>query len=174
MDKQMKARLGWVELYRKTGDAGLTYRRCGISRPTLRLWLRRYEADGIEGLRTGSKRPKRSPNRKRKPAIETRILDLRSAHNLGARRIQSELLWNDDISRSLATIQKVLTQAKVKPLKRPLRRKHSKRYVRPIADERVQMDTCKLAAGVYQYTAIDDCSAVEYCAFIPAAQPKTP
>ena len=30
MDMQMKARLGWVELYRKTGGSGLTCRRCGI------------------------------------------------------------------------------------------------------------------------------------------------
>lgn len=33
-----KARLGWVELYAKTGVAGLVCRRCGISRPTLRKW----------------------------------------------------------------------------------------------------------------------------------------
>lgn len=31
-----KARLGWVELYAQTGDAGLVCQRCGISRPTLR------------------------------------------------------------------------------------------------------------------------------------------
>jgi transposase-like protein len=37
-----KARLAWVELYAKTGDAGLVCRRCGISRPTLRKWWRRY------------------------------------------------------------------------------------------------------------------------------------
>ena len=108
MDKQIKARLGWVELYLKTGDAGLTCRRCGISRPTLRLWARRYETDGIEGLRTRSSRPKHSPNRKRTHAIEEQILDLRSTHNLSARRIQSELQWNDGISLSLATIHKVL------------------------------------------------------------------
>ena len=83
MDKHIEARLGWVQLYRKTGDAGLTGRRCGISRPTLRLWMRRYEAGGIEGLWTPSKRML---------AIEKRILDLRTTRNLGARRIRSELL----------------------------------------------------------------------------------
>jgi transposase-like protein len=41
-----KARLAWVELYAKTRDAGLVCRRCGISRPTLRKWWRRYQADG--------------------------------------------------------------------------------------------------------------------------------
>tara|TARA_B100000678_G_C18076839_1_gene449029 strand:- start:275 stop:742 length:468 start_codon:yes stop_codon:yes gene_type:complete len=32
------------------------------------------------------------------------------------------------------------------------------RYQRPIPGDRVQMDTCKIAPGIYQYTAIDDCS----------------
>ena len=34
MNKQVGARLGWVELYRQFGDARLTCRRYGISRPT--------------------------------------------------------------------------------------------------------------------------------------------
>ncbi len=32
------------------GDAGLTFRRCGVSTPTLRLWARRLRADGLAGL----------------------------------------------------------------------------------------------------------------------------
>jgi transposase-like protein len=53
----IKARLAWVELYAKTGDAGLVCRRCGISRPTLRKWWRRYQADGEAGLVEHSRRP---------------------------------------------------------------------------------------------------------------------
>jgi transposase-like protein len=45
-----KARLAWVELYAKTGDAGLVCRRCGISGPTLHKWWRRYQAEGKAGL----------------------------------------------------------------------------------------------------------------------------
>lgn len=33
-----------------------------------------------------------------------------------------------------------------------------KRYSRPVPGDRVQMDTCKIAPGLYQFTAIDDCS----------------
>ncbi|MBL6689247.1 MAG: IS481 family transposase, partial [Pseudomonadales bacterium] len=33
MDKEVKARLRWVKMYEITGNAGLTCRRCGISRP---------------------------------------------------------------------------------------------------------------------------------------------
>jgi len=33
-----------------------------------------------------------------------------------------------------------------------------KRYSRPVPGDRVQMDTCKIRPGLYQFTAIDDCS----------------
>ena len=45
------------------------------------------------------------------------------------------------------------------PLARALpHRKVITRYSRPIPGDRVQMDTCKIAPGIYQYTAVDDCS----------------
>lgn len=40
------ARLIWVRTYDRTMDAGLTCRRCGVSRPTLRKWWRRYQTEG--------------------------------------------------------------------------------------------------------------------------------
>lgn len=158
MNKQMRTRLGWLRLYWETSDAGLTCRRCGISRPTLRLWARRFEDEGVDGLRSRSTRPHRSPALKRTRDLERRVLRMRKEQNLGARRIQSELLWESDFRLSLATIHKILTTAKVKPLKGPPRRRHSTRYERPIPGERVQIDTCKIAPGIYQYTAVDDCT----------------
>ncbi|MBF4270308.1 hypothetical protein EAY71_25950, partial [Vibrio anguillarum] len=59
---------------------------------------------------------------------------------------------------STATLHKVLSEASVKPIVTYRRRKDFQRYERPIPGDRVQMDTCKIAPGVYQYTAIDDCS----------------
>lgn len=158
MNNQIKARLEWVRHYQDSGNAGLTCRRCGISRPTLRKWHKRFQDKGIAGLTDKSKRPNHSPNKKRTPDLEQRILELRSTRNIGARRIQSELLWEDDIQLSLATIHKALTNASVEPLKRPPRQKHCTRYERPVPGERVQMDTCKIASEIYQYTAIDDCT----------------
>ncbi len=43
MNRKLRMRLKWVRLYEETGNAGLVCRRCGISRPTLRKWWRRYE-----------------------------------------------------------------------------------------------------------------------------------
>ena len=158
MKPEIKARLRWIKLYQKTGDAGLVCRRCGISRPTLRKWLRRYRESGIDGLHDKSKKPHRSPNKKVTEEHETLILDLRKKRKLGARRIQNELIRNHDLSFSLATIHKILTRHNVKSLKRQRRKHQYKRYQRPIPGDRVQLDTCKIALGLYQYTAVDDCT----------------
>jgi transposase-like protein len=98
MDKQITMRLRWVELYDATGNTGFTCRRCGISRPTLRLWYRRWQNHGIEGLASRSRRPKSSPNQKRTKILKKKIPQRRKKRNLGARRIQSELI------REIATL----------------------------------------------------------------------
>ena len=59
------ARLIWVKTYERTGDAGLTCRRCGVSRPTLQKWWRRYQSEGEVRLRDRSRRPRRQPARDR-------------------------------------------------------------------------------------------------------------
>jgi transposase InsO family protein len=87
-------------------------------------------------------------------------LALRS-RRLGARRIQSELRRVYGFLTSLATIHKVLERHAAKPLRRSrLLRKVPRRYSRPIPGDRVQMDVCKIAAGLYQYTAVDDCTRI--------------
>jgi transposase InsO family protein len=158
MDQDIRMRLKWVELFEKTGNSGLTCLRCGISRPTLRKWWTRYQVKGVEGLRSQSRRPNSSPAQKVFEQEKEKILDLRSERKLGARRIQNELLRLQGTHLGLATIQKVLTRSGVAPLKRKRRDKTWNRYSRPIPGDRVQMDTCKIALGIYQYTAIDDCT----------------
>ena len=51
-------------MYEEVGDAGVVSRRCGISHPTLRKWVKRYQEQGEEGLCCLSRRPLHSPNRK--------------------------------------------------------------------------------------------------------------
>jgi transposase InsO family protein len=159
MDAQQKKRLGWVKLHEETGDAGIVCRRCGISRPTLRKWLRRYKQGGIEALSDRSRKPQHSPFRKVFSEQEALILAMRKDRRLGVRRIQNELRRLHDLSLSLATIHKVLGKQDSQYLqtKRHYRKQH-KRYSCKLPGERVQMDVCKIAAGRYQYTAIDDCT----------------
>lgn len=64
MERESKQRLTWIKLCEQTRNAGLVCGRCGISRPTLRKWWRRYQAEGEAGLKSRSCRPLRSPQRK--------------------------------------------------------------------------------------------------------------
>lgn len=158
MDREIQQRLQWVRLYEESGDAGFVCRRCGITRPTLRKWWKRYQEGGLEGLTSQSRRPHTSPNTKVGNKEEKLILELRRKRNLGARRIQSELQRLHTISLALATIHKVLLRHNVKPIKKYRKKKDYIRYERPIPGDRIQMDTCKIAPGLYQYTSIDDCT----------------
>ena len=158
MNDEVRKRLTWIKLYEDTQNAGLVCRRCDISRPTLRKWLKRYDEHGLKGLQGASKRPHSSPNLKVDPNLESLILELREQRKLGARRIQNELLRTEGIQLSLATIHKVLKRNNVKPIVIQRRKKDFLRYSRPVPGDRVQMDTTKIAPGIYQYTAVDDCS----------------
>lgn len=167
MKHKIKARLEWVKLYQETNDAGLVCRRCGISRPTLRKWWLRFKKSGEAGLEELSRRPHRSPNRKVFEPQRQWIAELRK-RRLGSRRIQSELLRHYQFSLSRATLAKLLRQLESAPLRKSrILRKHRHRYERAIPGDRVQMDTCKIAPGLYQYTAIDDCTRIRCLALFP-------
>jgi len=84
------------------------------------------------------------------------------------RRIHNELKRQYQLSLSLATIHKILVTNKVKPLRRLKRKEKIRRYSRSIPGERIQMDTCKIAAGIYQYTAVDDCTRYQVMEVYPA------
>lgn len=160
----LKARLGWVQMYQATQNQALTCRRCGISKKTLRKWCRRYEAQGEEGLRSQSRRPHKLPSSKVTPEHEALILQLRRARRLGPKGLQRELLRLHQLRFSTRTIWKVLHKHGVsvlRPVKRPRR---SKRYTRPVPGDRVQIDSCKVGKGLYQFTAIDDCTRMRVLA----------
>ena len=161
------ARRTWVETYRQTGDASLTCRRCGISRPTLRKWARRFMAEGEAGLRSQSRRPHRLAESKRTPELTERVLTIRRERNLGAKRIQNELLRLDNVKLSTSTLHRILADAEVKPLKRPKRPRKPKRYSRPRAGDRVQVDSIKVAKGLIQFTAIADCTRMRVLGLYP-------
>lgn len=45
-----------------------------------------------------------------------------------------------------------------RPSGNPVAIKRVRRYSKNIPGERVQIDTCKISPGLYQYTAVDDCT----------------
>ncbi|MFY0255712.1 IS481 family transposase [Chitinophaga sp. 30R24] len=159
MDELVRKRLGWIKLYQQCQNAGKTCLKCGISRPTLRKWLTRFELFGEDGLTELSRKPLNSPGKKITAYHEGIILSLRNDRKLGHRRIASELKRLHSIHLSLASIHKVLEKHNKQylSLKRIYRKKIT-RYNRPTPGDRVQVDVCKIAPGLYEYTAIDDCS----------------
>ncbi|MFP3868198.1 MAG: IS481 family transposase [Desulfobacteraceae bacterium] len=158
MEPEIRMRLKWVIVYEKTQNAGRACLRCGISRPTLRKWWNRYQTEGLPGLKSRNRKPLSSPQQKVFSQEEEIILQLRTERKLGVRRIKNELFRGHNLQLGLATIHKVLTRNQVIPLKRKRPVKTWNRYECPIPGERVQMDTCKIAPGLYLYTAVDDCT----------------
>ena len=169
-----KARLGWVKLYEQVGDAGIVCRRCGITRPTLRKWWRRYQAEGEAGLHDRSRRPLRSPQRRVFEQEEQLILQLRRDRKLGIKRLRIEFIRLYGLKLAIDTIHKVLVRHGESHLKRPRlqRKKGTRRYSRLVPGDRVQMDVCKITDGLYQFTAIDDRSRYQVVAVHPRKTAK--
>ena len=164
MDNEIRRRLRWVQLFEELKNGTQVCLRCGISRPTLKKWVERYKALGIAGLVTQSRRPTGSPGVRIAQREREWIAALRG-RGLGSRRIQSELKRSHDFDVSRPTIDKVLRTMDPRPrLVRRLVRKGIRRYAKEVPGERVQMDTCKIAPGLYQYTAIDDCTRIRVLA----------
>lgn len=158
-ERAARRRRNWIAAHHDTGDAGAACRRFGISRPTLRKRLRRSDAEGEAGLEERSRRPHGSPAKKVSAVVERWILSLRRERRLGAKRIRAELRRPHDVRPSPAVIHKVLVRHELNALPRRKGARHKpKRYSRPVPGDRVQMDACKIRPGLYQSTAVDDCS----------------
>jgi transposase InsO family protein len=167
----LKARLTWVKMYHKTGDAGLTCRRCGISRPTLRKWYHRFQEEGEDGLKSRSRRRKNLPPHKLSPLQEQEILELRKKRRLGPKRLQSELFRLKTLHLSTSTIWHILKRHDVSATLRPSKRiRGPKRYNLEIPGQRVQIDSCKIGKGLWQFTAIDDCTRMRVLGLYPDHQ----
>lgn len=163
----IRARRKWVELYAQTKNATLVCHRCGISTTTIRKWRRRFEAEGEAGLSSRSRRPHHSPKAKLNTENIGWILEMRSKRNLGARRIQAELIRLHSFKLSVATIWKVINKYGMPYLRTGRTPRKPKSYSRDVPGERVQMDTVQIAPGVFQFTATDDCTRMRVLALYP-------
>ena len=115
-----------------------TARRWGCSVNTVRLWLRRYEAEGMAGLKERSHAPQSCPHKLSGP-LEARILTLRNKTGYGALRLKMEF----DLPASHNAIQRVIQQAGLARKRKTNRQKKNdlravKALLRPF--ETVHMD----------------------------------
>jgi len=71
----------------------------GISRQAYNVWYWRYQADGVEGLRTRSKRPHHSPDATH-VEIVGKIIYLRQNYHFGPEKIAMYLKRYHDVQLS--------------------------------------------------------------------------
>ena len=107
-------------------------RRYGISRPTGYKWLKRYEAEGLEGLGDRSHRPASCPHATPQHVVE-RILEVRKRRGWGARKLRAVIEREFGTAPSADTIHRLLDRHDLLKRKKPRRRRtHPGRPVVPM------------------------------------------
>src|ERR687891_1229909 len=89
-----------------TGNVAMTCRYYGISRQTYYRWYRRFEEQGIEGLKDRSTKPLTSP-RATQSEVGGKILYLRQNYHFGPNKICMYLKRYHDIDMSSSGIWRI-------------------------------------------------------------------
>lgn len=100
LDREAKRRLAVIRHVEEvTGNVAMTCRYVGISRQAYYIWYRRYQAEGVEGPRTRSKRSKTSLNATHVEVVG-KIIYLRQNYHFGPEKIAMYLKRYHDITIS--------------------------------------------------------------------------
>jgi transposase InsO family protein len=165
-----------------TGNVALTCRYYGISRQCYYVWYRRYQADGLDGLRDRSSRPLACPTATRTEVVG-KIIYLRQHYHFGPAKIAMYLKRYHDVQISHSGVWRVLKRLDLNRLPASQRYKRHdrrwKRYEKPLPGHRVQVDV-KFIQPLpgsrrkhYQFTAIDDCTRLRVLRIYPQLNQKT-
>jgi len=168
-----------------SGNVAATCRYYGISRTVFYRWLRRYEDEGLEGLRDRSSRPAHSP-RATHVEVVGKIIYLRQNYHFGPQKIQMYLARYHEITISTSGVWRILKRLDLNRLPASQRYKRHdrrwKRYEKQLPGHQVQIDVKFIepigAAAAkrkryYQFTAIDDCTRLRVLRVYPRADQKT-
>lgn len=135
-------------------------RRYNVSRKTYYKWKKRFQQEGIDGLKNRSHRPKISP-RKTDASTEAEIVEIKAQYlRWGAYRIRNQLL-HQGVAITPKTVNTVLKRHGIPTLWQK-RKKEYKRFERKHSNSLWQMDIMGeiLIDGVkvYPISILDDCS----------------
>ena len=172
-----------------TGNVAMTCRYYGISRQVYYRWLRRYQEQGIDGLRDLSRRPHHSPNATHVDVVG-KILYLRQNYHFGPGKIAMYLKRYHDVEVSNSGVWRILKRLDLNRLPASQRYKRLdkrwKRYEKQLPGHQVQIDVkfvaplktaARPAVGrrtkYYQFTAIDDCTRLRVLRIYPRCDQKT-
>ena len=113
-----------------SGDVAATCRYYGISRQCSYGWLRRYQADGVEGLKDRSSRPHVSPKATQAEVVE-KILWLRKHYHFGPAKIAMYLVRYHDVTISTSGDWRILKRLGMNRLPASQRyQRHDRRWKR--------------------------------------------
>jgi transposase InsO family protein/transposase-like protein len=168
-----------------TGNVALTCRYYGISRQAYYTWHRRYQADGLDGLRDRSSAPLVCPNTTPTEVVG-KIIYLRQTYHFGPLKISMYLARYHDIQIGHSGVWRVLKRLDLNRLPASQRyqryQRHDKRwkrYEKPLPGHRVQIDVkfIEPLPGArkkhYQFTAIDDCTRLRVLRIYPRLNQRT-
>lgn len=183
LDREAKRRLAIIQHVEEvTGNIAMTCRYFGISRQAHYIWYRRYLAEGVDGLRTRSRRPKTCPHATQVEVVG-KVIHLRQNYPFGPRKIKMYLKRYHDVDISTCGAWRILKRLGMNRLPASQRYKRHdrrwKRYEKQLPGHRVQIDVKFLAPlpgtrkRFYQFTAIDDCTRLRVLRAYPACNQKT-
>ncbi|MFD9225258.1 IS481 family transposase [Streptomyces sp. NPDC060064] len=199
-DRQAQRRLAVLRHAEEvTGNVSLTCRYYGISRNCFYKWQRRYQEEGLDGLRDRSSRPHHCPHATQTDVVN-KIVYLRQNYHFGPMKIKMYLKRYHDIEIACSAVYRILKKLGMNRLPASQRyKRHDKRYTRyekQLPGNRVQVDvkfiepvgvpaetsapapvTGKLPkarrrAKYYQFTAIDDCTRLRVLRIYPRCDQK--
>jgi transposase InsO family protein len=167
-----------------SGNVAATCRYYGISRECYYRWLRRYEADGLEGLKDRSHRPLHSPRATQAEVVE-KIVWLGKHYHFGPDKIAMYLARYHDVTISTSGVWRILKRLGMSRLPTSQRyQRHSirwKRYEKQRPGHQLQVDVKFIEPlgqtgrkrRFYQFTAIDDCTRLRVLRAYPRCDQKT-
>ena len=165
-------------------NVAATCRYYGISRQCYYGWLRRYEADGLDGLKDRSSRPHNSPRVTQAEVIE-KIVWLRKHYHFGPAKIAMYLARYHDLTISISGVWRILKRLGMNRLPASQRYQRRalrwKRYEKQRPGHQLQVDVKFIEPlgqtgrrnKYYQFTAIDDCTRLRVLRAYPRCDQKT-
>ena len=184
LDRNAARRLAIIKHAQEvTGNVAMTCRYYGISRQVFYRWYRRYQEEGLAGLRDRSTRPLTCPHET--PAeVVAKIIYLRQNYHFGPAKISMYLKRYHDIQISQSGVWRILQRVDLSRLPAHQRYKRAdrkwKRYEKPQPGHAVQVDVkfiAPLASSsrkkYYQFTAIDDCTRLRVLRIYDQLNQKT-
>ncbi|MFI5615686.1 helix-turn-helix domain-containing protein [Amycolatopsis sp. NPDC051903] len=163
-----------------------TCRYFGISRTIFSRWKRRWEDEGVDGLKDRSSAPLHCPTITH-PEVVEKIIHLRQRYHFGPLKIEMYLRRYHDVEIAASTIYRILKRLGMNRLPASQRyqrhQKRWKRYEKQRPGHQLQIDvtfvepittsTDQRRRKFYQYTAIDDCTRLRiHPADLPTLGPE--